>query len=437
MAFASSPCTAATERRLLQSYLQHALDPETTAWFEAWLLTQLPLIELLDRFNDARDRQAGLTPISIGSCEDHTASIGRGIGTFGHAAATRQFAYQHAGATSRLLGTNDRGQTGNDGCGGRSSIEEMARAGRRARIRFASRTNDVAPRSNAENLRTGIPVQRVAASLAGKVKCADGQHLRTCSRILDAIGQRIAVTRGCDNDKSMAPGQSRQGTRQHTRRRTARPIETQTERNHVGPLGQRPRTRQFHGEAVTAAAALDHLGDDQVRVCGNAIATAAIEGLARAGSNAGARCPMAVSTVVLNRARAHEGALGDDATIFEIGVRQIKATIKNGNARASASWPVCVQSERLRRQHARPQIRRHKATSLADLSDGFGRVDPQCPTPDLPKPTPTDELPGEDRSEHRHEQGRRDAGTQSETDLILDQTMAPTQQFRNQSRPQR
>ncbi len=431
MAFTLKPASL-NQRQLLMGYLNDALDAETSAWFEAWLLTQEPLIELLDRYNDARDAMICSAVQESGA--HHAMTIGGAVRRWRQTAATGQFSRQHVGAAARLLGSDHRCETGDHRSGRRGAIEEVPRSHRHPWIGFSSGAHHVGTGSHAEHVDAGVTPERVLAHPAGQIQRTDGQHPGTRRRVLDAVSLAVTIT-GCGDDQQPLPTrQPRERTRQHARRRVSGTIESQTQGNDVGALRQGPGAGQFDRETVTATIVLNDLGDQQARIGSHAIATTAIKGLTGPGDDAGAGGAVAVRAAILDRAGSHQGNAACDPIAAEIGMPEIHATVENSDAHASPCGNVGLQSQRLRRQYAGSWIGGYAVLTLRHVADAFGTIHPQGPTPDLAQQLSTPDLANEHRPQRRHKQRGAVAAPQPEADLVLDQLGPTGQQVRHLSR---
>jgi hypothetical protein len=431
MAMSLKPATL-NQRQLLMGYLNDALDAETAAWFEAWLLTQEPLIELLDRFNDARDALSCIKEQD--SRAHHPMTVGGGVRCWRQTAAAGQFRRQHFSAAALLLPTDHRSETSHHRSGSRCAVEEMSRPDRQPWIDFAPGTYHVGTGRHAKYLGAAVTPERVAAHPAGQIQRADGQHPGTRRRILDAVSVWITIA-GCrDNQHPVPPRQPRERARQHARRRVSGAIESQAQGNDIGALSQSPGTGQFDRETVTATIVFNDLGDQQARIGGHAVATTTIKGLTGAGDNAGAGCAVTVRAAILDGTGSHQRNAPGDSIAAEIGVFEVHSAIENGDAHAGPCSSVGIQSQRLRRQHAWTWIRGDALLALSDVADAFGTIHPQSPTPDLAQQLPAADLANEHRAQRRHKQRGAIAAPEPEADQVLDQLSPTGQQFRRLSR---
>ena len=428
------PPSSLSQRQLLMGYLNGDLDAETSAWFEAWLLTQEPLIELLDRYNDARDALIGSTAQASGA--HHPMTVDGRIGVWRQSAATGKFQRQHLGTTAGLLRADHRRKPGHYRGGGGRAIEEVPGSHRRSWIGFASGGHHIGSGSHAENLGSGVAPQRVTAHPAGQIEGTDGQHLGTRCRILDAVSLPVAIAGGGDDQHPVLARQPRERARQHARRCIPGTIESQAQGNDVGALGQCPCAGQFHRKTVAATTVFNDLGDQQARIGSHAIAATAIKGATGPGDDAGAGGAMAVSAAILDGTGSHQRNAAGNPVTAEIGVPEIHPTVEHGNAHAVSCRPVGVQTQRLRRQHAGAWIGRHTVSALSKMANALGTIHAQGATPNLVQQPPAVERTHEHRTQSRHEQGRAIAAPEPEADQVFDQLGPAAQQIRRLSRRQ-
>lgn len=431
MALALIPATL-SQRQLLMGYLNDALDAETSAWFEAWLLTQQPLIELLDRYNDARDELN--SKVAQVSRRQDAVTVGKSICCRWHTAAPDQLCRQHVSAAARLLGPEHCSEACHHrGCS-RCTVEKVARPYRSLWVGFAPGANDIGSWSHAKHFGTGVTPERVVAHPASQIQRADGQNPGTRRRILDAVLLPVTVA-GCrDHQRPVATRQPRQRARQHARRRVPGAIESQTQGNDVSALGQRPGASQFDCETVTATIVFDDLGNQQARIGGNAITTTAIKGPTRPGDDAGAGRAVAVRAAILDRAGPHQRDAAGNPVTAKIRMAQIDSAVENSDAHAGAGRSVGVQPQSLRRQHPWAWVRRHAVPALSPATDAFGTIHAQGPMPDLTQQLPAAELDNEHRAQRRHKQRGAVAAPEPVADQVLDQLSPTGRQFCHLSR---
>jgi hypothetical protein len=429
------------EHGLLRRYLGGQLDAETLAWFEAWLLTRSTLIELLEIFNDARDERHR-QPVQWLACESRgndTPTIGVRGRTSRQMAAARDFCGQQINATTRVLGAQYRGQAGDDWRSGRCSIEEVTRTLHSRRIRFTPGTDDVGTGSDAEDRRPRVTMQRIVAHATGQIEPTDGQYAATCCRIHDAIARRVTIAGSGHHQYPVLARQPGQRARQHAGGRIPGAIESEAQRDHVGAFGYGPRAGQFDGETVAVSTVLDDLGNQQASVGSNAVATAAVEGLARTGDDSGTGGAVTVGAAILNRTGTDESDVRGNPASTEIGMLQIDAAVDDRYAHPDTGGAPIVETQRLGRKHARTESAGIAVVSLPGSTERLGRVHAQALTPSQTQQRCPSEvqIANEDRSECRHEQGVGGSTAEAPAQQILDELVASRLQRCRRARRQR